>query len=950
MRRRDFLKTSALPAITPASAETSGQPEALEHPDLRAWRANWIWIPAHPGSPYKTLNEQQSRNAYFYARKVFSLADVPDQVEARVSADSRYVLYVNGQRIGFGPARCDPRRQCYDIYTVEIRRALRPGTNVIAALVHHIGESTFSYILGRAGFLFEAEIGALQIQTDPTWRLFPGIAWQYVPNRLSLQTDFPEIYDARLEPGGWHSVGFDDSRWQPPVLIGPPPVAPWGHMVPRDIPFFAETDVAPHTVLAAGEALALEHEFGFDTYDLFGRPEVVSRKTAEIRCEVHAPNTTDAHFVIGYTNPYEVSVNGATVARCEWRQGADSGHMVKHRLPAVRLNAGRNDLVILLHLGGRIKDLYCGHIGNAGALEYRNWSVPARSNRQTEIAVIQQTELQFPRPNSEAQLTRIEPGGRDQFVLLDFGREVFGYPTLRIRSAGEGLIDLGYSELLVDGRPVPNKTGLSNADRYILRPGAQTWQTFEKRAFRYMQLDFRHLTAPVELESVGLRFSTYPVEHRGRFHCSDSLLNRIWETGRYTVQLNMDDAFTDCPWRERGMWMGDARVEGLIAFYAFGDSKLLKRCLRLIGESQTGDGLTYGVYPTPIDFRLPSFTLLWIASIWDYYFHTGDVALLRELYPKVLKALSFFERWTDEFGLISDLQKHYWVFIDWTPLDARGEATPVNCFYAGTLDTAARMAAALGRLDDTKRLRSLAARTRTAVRQRLWSAERAVFVDCRTPDGQSATISQPANSLAVLYGVARADERRKIFDYILNPANGAVPVGSPYFSFYLLSALYLSDKHGEALRYIRNQWSKMLDAGATTWWEAWNGKESLCHGWSAGPTYDLMSEFAGIKPAAPGFRKVLIQPNPQDLEHISALVPTERGEVSAAWQTEKDGFSLAIVLPKGTTARVSLPRIYPGTLTVHSDGQTVTGLHQTPSRVEFDWNVSGKRTFTLRKG
>ena len=89
-----------------------------------------------------------------------------------------------------------------------------------------------------------------------------------------------------------------------------------------------------------------------------------------------------------------------------------------------------------------------------------------------------------------------------------------------------------------------------------------------------MRLDFYDMPEPVEM-LVEMRLSGYPVEtEAGDFQCSDALLQKIWEVGRYTTELCMDDGFMDCPWRERGQWLGDARVEALVAAYAFGDTRL----------------------------------------------------------------------------------------------------------------------------------------------------------------------------------------------------------------------------------------------------------------------------------------------------------------------------------------------------------------------------------------
>ena len=190
------------------------------------------------------------------------------------------------------------------------------------------------------------------------------------------------------------------------------------------------------------------------------------------------------------------------------------------------------------------------------------------------------------------------------------------------------------------------------------------------------------------------------------------------------------------------------------------------RTLNLIAQSQTGDGLTYGGYPTAIDFRLPSFTLLWVMTIWDYYWHTADVTFLHALYPKVRNAMAFFEKWVNEDGLIANLQDHYWVFIDWTAMDSRGSTTPLNSFYVGTLEAAAKIADAAGFPNDATNYRKLAERTRRALRKLLWVPEKKVFADCRTSDGLSKAVSQPANALAVLFGIVPEGTERTVLENV----------------------------------------------------------------------------------------------------------------------------------------------------------------------------------------
>ena len=123
----------------------------------------------------------------------------------------------------------------------------------------------------------------------------------------------------------------------------------------------------------------------------------------------------------------------------------------------------------------------------------------------------------------------------DPSLILDFGRDVTGYPEITIAGSAGGVFDVLYGEGLY----------LTRVDTFILKGGRQVLQPFNRRTFRYMKLLFREVPEPIEIEDVSMEMNTYPVEARGRFACSDPLLDRIWEVGAYSVRMSMLDHFVD---------------------------------------------------------------------------------------------------------------------------------------------------------------------------------------------------------------------------------------------------------------------------------------------------------------------------------------------------------------------------------------------------------------------
>lgn len=826
------------------------------------WKGNWIWCSGEP-APH---------NFYLYTRKVIDLPEKPKEAIANVCGDSRYILFVNGEIIGRGPTRSFPEYQHYDEY--DIAKKLKKGKNVITALVHHYGEDTFLYHLGRGAFLFDAQIETkdktLNVVTDNTWKVLPSEAWYRDIPRMGLQIEFQEIYDMNKAPGGWTGLNFDDSGWEDATVVGPVGTPPW-NLIPRAIPFLPEYEIYPTKVMETGAADASKVEL----------PENDKMNISFIQFNEEHDKNAKGLFT-----------NAKSFIRSPQIDDFLESDLIKPDGEPVKLMEER-----------------C-----------------AEANAELKDIIV--------KPSAD---------GRASYVALDFGKEVMGYVHIKLKSSSGGVIDMGYSERLENGVVNMHYGNVRFADRIILKPGEQDFTTFEKRAFRYMQIDFRDLNGPVTIESVGLRFSTYPVSWKGSFACSDSKMTDIWKTSVYTVQLNMEDGYTDCPWRERTQWWGDARVESLVNYYAFGDKWLIRQGIQEMARSQHEDGITHPFAPGalgPVP-PIPSFTLIWILSIADYYQHTGDKELVAEIYPNVKKALKWFEGHIRDMGLPTHFD--YWMFIDWAPIDIRGAVTTLICFFIEALRKSAELAAIASQPNDGEHYLKLADSVTEAVNKHLFNEEKGVYIDCYCDGAPSETVSEQSNSLAVLYNIAPEEKKQYILDYIHNPEADVVRAGSPYFSFYVLQALWHAGQKKRAYDYIRDKWGYMLSQGATTTWESWKDSNSLCHGWSGGPGMDLPAQVNGVRVLEPGWKKFEIAPETFKLKWAEAVVPTPYGDIETHWKRD-GGFKLSVTVPKGTTAVVTLPdKIDAGKVKINGQSKLLDGVKALKT-------VNGKPSYSIKGG
>jgi len=532
---------------------------------------------------------------------------------------------------------------------------------------------------------------------------------------------------------------------------------------------------------------------------------------------------------------------------------------------------------------------------------------------------------------------------RDVALLLDFGRIHSGYPFIELEAAGGEVVDVAVAES-IPGEWSAEKPEMprlhrehghgAHLFRFIARPGLQRFQRFEWTAVRYAQVTVRNAPHGLRIRHVGSTFTRYPVQERGTFECSDPLLNRLWEVGRYTLQLCMHDGWEDCPSREQRQWLGDATVEFLVGQAAFGASvnALNRQFLHHAAESQRPDGLTQMFAPG--DHRtnavlIADWTLQWILNADFHLLYTGDSETIEAIFPAIQRALAWFERQLGPNDLVAEVP--YWHFMDWAAFGRHGEAAPFNALLAGVLQAAARLARAVGVPRVEARYTHLAARIAAALNRRHRDAARGVYVDVVDPSSgaQEPRVSQHANGGVILWDIAPRERWESMIAWITDPgrlkftaAPPIAPHGEPFepahdvvlantfFSHFVYRGLCRAGRFDLALALMRERYGRMLQRGATTLWESFEPTASLCHGFSATPVYQLSTEVLGIAPIAPGFVRFRCAPQLADLAHARGVFPTVRGDIRVAWERTGSDISLEVSVPEGTHAELVAPAGY----------------------------------------
>jgi len=207
-----------------------------------------FWL--RPGLP-----DRDPRDRRFQCRKSFELDTVPEKAEIAVTADAKYALYVNGRYVNFGPARGFQHHWPFD--RIDIASCLRPGRNVIAALLYTFGMGNYTYTYeGEFGFLLGGTVGGVDISTDETWKIRVAPGCLHAVARGSGQYGFQEFYDFRSGEDRWFDPDYDDSAWTENTadhmrIAG---CMPWHDFEERSIPLLTH-DLLP----AAGRVSVSRH-------------------------------------------------------------------------------------------------------------------------------------------------------------------------------------------------------------------------------------------------------------------------------------------------------------------------------------------------------------------------------------------------------------------------------------------------------------------------------------------------------------------------------------------------------------------------------------------------------------------------------------------------------------------------------------------------------------------
>jgi len=566
------------------------------------------------------------------------------------------------------------------------------------------------------------------------------------------------------------------------------------------------------------------------------------------------------------------------------------------------------------------------------AVDYRQWRNIVQGLHQAfeKLPWIPENDGRLEHGNSQITLS---PAGKGRFsaTVLDMGETVVGPAIVKVQGGKAGtILDLFFCEALNHDLspviPFPALCEASMANRLILAEGNTNFDFYQILGFRYIALVAEESAEPLSIE-LQVIDTGYPYTLAGKFECSDDNFNKIWNICRRTEQVCSQDAYVDTPWREQAQWWGDARIQFWNTMAMDGDTRLLKRGIRSLAGQKVPNGLTYGHAPTMAHICiLPDFSLVWLITIFDYYFQTKDLTLFEEQLPRIREVLSYFRNEAPRLkGLLAN-DPRYWLFLDWSTIEKAGAPVLYNMWYILALRSFAQLLLLGGKSREAQEATEEALEIQQKLERMAFDPEKGLFIDGLDTAGQrSLKYSVQSQVFAMVLGLKPEYHSTMIEQRVLPFLRGeeldeAIP--SAFWTSYVLTIARQKGYCREALNFIRRMWTPMIPLGTTlevfdsdtplaTKVEAFvtqRGFTSVSHAWSAHPLFHLMNILGGVVQETAGWEQIVFNPYfAPELDRVTVTTPSPHGLIESSWQRQDGGITVRLKLPKGVTARIEIP-------------------------------------------
>ena len=526
--------------------------------------------------------------------------------------------------------------------------------------------------------------------------------------------------------------------------------------------------------------------------------------------------------------------------------------------------------------------------------------------------------------------------------IFDFGQNLSGVPRLRVTGKRGDDIKLRFAEVLnPDGTMyVANLRTAKATDHFILAGGnpngaPEIYQPqFTYHGYRYIEIS--GLAQKPSLDAVKTVVLHTDAPFTTQLDSGDAMVNKLWSNILWGQRSNFIGVPTDCPQRdERLGWTADAQVFWRTASYNMDLDAFTRKFSSDLRGTQVGTNM-YGIIAPGTSTPNFGFAAAWsdagVIIPWTGWVQTGDKQIVNDNWDAMEKYLATIQSsnpdylWRKNFGT---------PYGDWlTPTQTTPEDLIATAYWAYDVSLMRQMANATARTQQAAEYSELFEKIKAAFIKAY--VRRDGFVgtvdnypsipppsiapEVPDPTGARQVIeTQTGYVLALYFDLLPKELRAPAADKLIEKIKenhwllGTGFLGTPY----LLEVLSDTGHSDVAYRLLLNRsypsWGYLIDHGATTTWERWNGDKmrddpsmnSYNH-YAYGAVAAWMYRYAaGIDTLStdPGFHTIYLHPNfDSRLGSLSVSYQSPYGTIRSDWKTTGSTVTWNITIPPNTTA------------------------------------------------
>lgn len=520
----------------------------------------------------------------------------------------------------------------------------------------------------------------------------------------------------------------------------------------------------------------------------------------------------------------------------------------------------------------------------------------------------------------------------DSEVLIDMGKSLTGWLEITfpcLEESQEILIE--YSDHLDENNDMAKQ---GQIDKYIASGyGTEFFvNKFNYRGFRYVKI--HNLKQTLEPSDVKAYLIHTDFKEASTFKSSDQDLNKIHDMINYTLKcVSLGGYLVDCPHLERLGYGGDGNASTISSQIMYKLSPFYHHWLQIWQDVMREDGSMPHTAPNPFSAGGgPYWCGFIISASWNSYQNYGDLQNIEKFYPTMQQWLNYVEEHSSN-GLLRkwpNTEYRNWYLGDWATPEGVGDPNHIdersvdlvnNCYISVCFDQMSKIARIINKTEDSEYYKDKKNKLNKLIHKSFYDDKEGIYatgsqIDMIFPLLIEAT---PAELIEDVTEKIKVITQEK-YDGHLNTGLVGIPIMMEWASKSNQSDfIYSMLKKRTYPGYLY-----MIEQGATTTWEHWNGERSWIHNCYNGVGQWFYQSVGGIRsiPGKQAYSEFIIDPQiPKGVTWANTTQEVPNGQICVNWKLSDEKMTLEVKIPIGSKAKLNPPQ---GTIKTNIDNKEVS--------------------------